>query len=50
MLAAVVVGHLGSRFKGAPDQKRFRAQLAVYAVSLVLIFIGVMTSPLRGWS
>jgi hypothetical protein len=50
MLAAVVVGHLGSRFKSAPDQKRFRAQLAVYAVSLVLVFIGVMTSPLRGWS
>jgi hypothetical protein len=50
MLAAVVVGHLGARFKGAPDRKRFRAQLAVYGVSLVLIFIGVLTSPLKGWT
>jgi hypothetical protein len=50
MLAAVVVGHLGSGFKGAPDRTRFRAQLAVYAFSLVLIFVGVMTSPLQGWN
>jgi len=50
MLAAVVVGHLSARFKGAPDRKRFQAQLAVYGVSLVLIFIGVLTSPLKGWT
>jgi hypothetical protein len=50
MLAAVVVGHLGSRWKTAPDQKRFQMQLAIYLVSLALIFVGVMTSPLRGWS
>lgn len=50
MLAAVVTGHLGSRWKDAPDQKRFQVQLVVYLVSLALIFVGVMTSPLGGWS
>lgn len=50
MLAAVVVGHLGSRWKDAPDQQRFRTQMVVYLVSLGLIFVGVMTSPLQGWS
>jgi hypothetical protein len=49
MLAAVMVGHLGSRFKTAPDRRRFQAQMAVYGISLVLIIIGVMTSPLKGW-
>jgi hypothetical protein len=50
ILAAVFVGHLGSRWNGAPSQTRFQAQLAVYVVSLLLIFIGVMTSPLKGWT
>ena len=50
MLAAVVVGHLGARWKDAPDKARFRVQLAVYLVSLGLIFVGVMASPLMGWS
>jgi hypothetical protein len=50
MLAAVVVAHLGSRWRGAPDQKRFQAQLAIYVVSLALIFVGVMSSPLGGWT
>jgi hypothetical protein len=49
MLAAVVVGHLGSRWKDAPDRQRFQVQLAIYLVSFALIFIGVITSPLRGW-
>jgi hypothetical protein len=49
MLAAVVVGHLGPRWKDAPDRKRFQVQLAIYLVSLALIFVGVMTSPLKGW-
>ena len=49
MLSAVVVGHLGARWKKAPDRTRFRAQLAVYAVSLILIVVGVLTSPLQGW-
>jgi hypothetical protein len=49
MLAAVFVAHLGSRWKGAPDQSRFRAQLAAYSISLVLIIIGVFTSPLGSW-
>jgi len=50
MLAAVVVGHMGSRWKESPDRLRFRAQLVVYLVSLGLILVGVMTSPLQGWS
>lgn len=50
MLTAVVVGHLGARWKDAPDKTRFRVQLAVYLISLSLIFVGVMTSPLKGWS
>lgn len=50
MLAAVFVGHMGARWKTAPDRRRFQAQLAVYGLSLVLIVIGVMTSPLRGWA
>jgi hypothetical protein len=49
MLAAVVVGHLGARWKTAPDRTRFQVQLTVYGISLILIFIGVMTSPLQGW-
>lgn len=49
MLAAVVVGHLGARWKAAPGRMRFQVQLGVYAVTLALIFIGVMTSPLKGW-
>lgn len=49
MLAAVVVGHLGSRWKSAPDETRFRVQLGVYILSLILIVIGVFTSPLKGW-
>lgn len=50
MLAAVLVGHLGARWTGAPDRTRFQAQLAVYSASLVLIFVGVLVSPLKGWS
>jgi hypothetical protein len=50
MLAAVFIGHLGARWKKAPDRTRFQAQLAVYGVSLVLIIVGVSTSPLRGWT
>jgi hypothetical protein len=49
MLAAVVVGHLGSRWKSAPDETRFQVQVGVYGLSLVLIVIGVFTSPLNGW-
>jgi len=49
MLAAVGVGHLGARWKAAPSRTRFQVQLGVYAVTLALIFIGVMTSPLKGW-
>ena len=50
MLAAVVVGHLGPRWKDAPDKKRYQTQFVVYIVSLALIFVGVMTSPLNGWA
>jgi CDP-diglyceride synthetase len=50
MLAAVVVGHLGAGWKKAPDQKRFQIQLTAYLASLGLIFVGVMTSPLAGWT
>jgi hypothetical protein len=50
MLAALVVGHLGARWKDAPDRTRFGVQLAIYLVTLGLIFVGVMTSPLNGWS
>jgi hypothetical protein len=50
MLAAVFVGHMGARWKAAPDRRRFQAQLAVYGLSLILIVIGVMTSPLKGWA
>ena len=49
MLSAVTVGHLGSRWKRAPDRTRFRAQLTVYGVSLVFIVVGVLVSPLGGW-
>jgi hypothetical protein len=50
MLAAVFVGHLGSRAKNAPDVTRFRTQLGVYGISLLLIIVGVITSPLKGWA
>ncbi len=50
MLGAVFVGHLGSRARKAPDRTRFQAQLAVYGVSLVFIAIGVVVSPLKGWT
>jgi hypothetical protein len=50
MLAAVVVGHLGPRWKDAADSKRFQTQLGVYLLSLALIAAGVMTSPLKGWT
>jgi len=50
MLAAVAVGHLGSRWKSAPDRTRFQVQLAVYAASLVLIAVGVLASPLKSWT
>ncbi len=50
MLAAVIAGHLGSRWKDDPDRKRFQVQLAVYLISLALIAVGVMTSPLKGWT
>jgi hypothetical protein len=50
MLAAVVVGHLGPRWKDAPDRTRLQVQLAIYLVSLALIIVGVMTSPLKGWT
>jgi hypothetical protein len=50
MLVAVVVGHLGARWKNAPDRVRFQAQLGVYVGSLALIIMGVMTSPLNGWT
>ena len=49
MLAAVFVGHLGSRWKKASDRTRFQSQLAIYVISLVLIAIGVLASPLKGW-
>jgi hypothetical protein len=49
MLGAVFVGHMGARWRGAPAQTRFRAQLAVYLISLALIAIGVLASPLMGW-
>jgi len=50
MLAAVFVGHMGTRWKAAPNRRRFQAQLSVYGLSLVLIVIGVLTSPLKGWA
>ena len=50
MLAAVIVGHLGPRWKDSPDRTRLQVQLAIYLVSLALIIVGVMTSPLKGWT
>jgi hypothetical protein len=49
MLGAVFVGHMGARWRDAPSQTRFRAQLGVYVISLALIAVGVAASPLRGW-
>jgi hypothetical protein len=49
MLAAVFVSHLGSRWKEAPHRKRFQVQLGIYGATLVLIVVGVWTSPLQGW-
>ena len=41
MLPAVVVSHAGRRFRSRPDRDRHKAQLAIYAVSLVLIAVGL---------
>ncbi len=41
MLPAVVVSHLGRRFRGRPDRDRHKAQLAIYAGSLALIVAGL---------
>ena len=49
MLSAVIVGHLGSRWKRASGRTRFRAQLAMYGVSLLLIVVGVLVSPRKVW-
>lgn len=49
MLVAVIAGHLGSRWKDAPDRKRFQGQLVIYAVSLTAVFFGVLASPLNAW-
>lgn len=41
MLPAVVVSHLGRRFRDRPDRDRHKAQLAIYAGSLALIAAGL---------
>lgn len=41
MLPAVIVSHLGGRFRASGDRDRHKAQLAVFAGSLSLIVAGL---------
>jgi hypothetical protein len=41
MLPAVVVSHLGRRFRTRPDRDRHKAQLAIYVGSLALVAVGL---------
>ena len=41
MLPAVFVAHLGRRYQGRPDRERQKAQLAIYAGSLILVALGL---------
>ena len=49
MVAAVVVGHLPSRWKSAEDKTRFRNTFLCIVGALVLVFIGVASLP-GGWT
>jgi len=42
-LAAALVSHLGK------DRRRFQVQLGVYGLSLALVLLSVLASPLEGW-
>ena len=41
MLPAVVVSHFSRRFRDRPDRDRHKAQLGIYAGSLMLIAVGL---------
>ncbi|HLF29260.1 MAG TPA: hypothetical protein VJG32_23295 [Anaerolineae bacterium] len=41
MLPAVVIAHLGRRFRDRPDHDRHRAQLGLYLISLLFIAAGL---------
>jgi len=41
MLPAVFAAHLGRRYQRRPDRERQKAQLAIYAGSLVLVALGL---------
>lgn len=48
-LATALVSHLGRHWQAAPAPRRLEVQLGVYGVSLILIILSGLTSPLRGW-
>lgn len=49
MILAVIVVHMPARWKGKPDEIRFRNSLIVVLVTAVLIFAGVASLP-GGWT
>ena len=48
MTIALAVAHLYMPFKKRPDALRYRAGLAVIAIVMVLVFVGVARLP-QGW-
>ncbi len=49
MIAAVIVGHLPTRWRNAPDALKYGNNLIAVAGALVIVFIGVAILP-GGWS
>lgn len=49
MTLALIVAHVGGRFKSAPDNVRYRNALIAVLVVLALVYVGVARLP-QGWA